>query len=633
MECGCGAMRWCRAVVLLVVVALAVLPVSFVSAAAGSRSAAASSPPYQTAIDPDFILTAEQRKLLFEETASSPPAPQAAAPPSSRPAVAAVALAATGESSIAASEPASNASSSSVHLPSLSPSSLPSSPAVTACAVCPSCPDDMGGVRRVALSLFPAAAMRQAGDYSLSFHFDAAQLSALTRLLRVGRDEDVEDLILLTEDVLRTATLQSYAEAAAAPAVRMQALAQSVLTSLGLPSSWTQAALVWVQVLAMVACVAVGYGLSAWSSAGRRPAAPDQAPSPMLSRSVRRGSVVSSFASSLWVGVLLLVLVLFVAGYVHHYHVLFIEQRARNRVLQSNPPAGCFDTTPSLSSLLTSISSYLTRASQDDACWRWEASLHASSYPNPLVALSSFLSLTLLSPLHHAGDALGAFTRAYLSHHGVLMQLTMMTFLLLFLLGCVALCMMLGKLCTIRMLTGGAEDRDGRRRLEGVRRRRRRSRDVQIEEMELELVESDEEEDGQRRRIVVQRRRKEDVVRPLRLVNAADSDELQREQEEKRAPRQEEEEEEEMRALRRSRHLGEQQQPQRLHSSSAMQSRSPQRRVEQGGARDVEVKPEPVVKPEPPTSPPPSLPHPAAAASPPVSFPTADRMQPGETEA
>ena len=163
-----------------------------------------------------------------------------------------------------------------------------------------------------------------------------------------------------------------------------------------------------------------------------------------------------SFVSALWIGLLLLLLALFTSGYVHHYHTLHIEQLARNRIIQSNPPPGCYQTNEpaSLVSLITTFTTYLTRSQRDDACWRYEASLLQSSWPNPLLVLSSYLSTVLLHPLAHVGEAMGGFTRGFLSHHSVVMQGVMLTFLLLFSLGVVALCMMGGKACMVRWCCG-----------------------------------------------------------------------------------------------------------------------------------------------------------------------------------
>ena len=221
-------------------------------------------------------------------------------------------------------------------------------------------------------------------------------------------------------------------------------------------------------------------------------------------------STSDSFASALWIGLLLLLLTLFTAGYVHHYHTLHIEQVARNRILQSNPPAGCYQTSEpvSLASLLTHLNTYLTRAKLDDACWRYEASLLQSSWPNPLLVLSSYLSTVLLHPLTHLGDAMGGFTSAFLSHHSIVMQGVVLAFLLLFSLGVVALCMAGGKACVLRWCTAGrrTSGRGGMRTGRAASRSGRRWREdgVRTEEL-IEREEDDEleeEEDRERRQLV-----------------------------------------------------------------------------------------------------------------------------------
>ena len=232
-------------------------------------------------------------------------------------------------------------------------------------------------------------------------------------------------------------------------------------------------------------------------------AAPSRRRGVAASRGAQLSASPESFASALWIGLLLLLLTLFTAGYVHHYHTLHIEQLARNRIIQSNPPPGCYQTNDSnsLTALLTSFTIYLTRSQRDDACWRYEASLLQSSWPNPLLVLSSYLSTVLLHPLTHAGEALGGFTRGFLSHHSVVMQGVMLAFLLLFSLGVVALCMVGGKACLMRWCCGwgggsGRPKRSGLLRLREGRavavRRRQREEDARMDEL---LLEEDEEED------------------------------------------------------------------------------------------------------------------------------------------
>ena len=328
-----------------------------------------------------------------------------------------------------------------------------------------------------------------------------------------------------------------------------------VFAPIGLSSTPAHTGL-WLQALLLLLSAVIGSALSSHLHSAPSPSnsvpAPSThpassavsaaLPSPTLSRKGRLRAPAEkrppSFASSLWVGCLLLLLVLFISGYVHHYHTLFIEQRARNRVLQSNPPPGCLDASPpTLYTFLTTLTSTLTRASKDDACWRWEASLHHSAYPNPLVVLSSFLSLTLFSPLSHAGDALGAFTRHFLSHHSVLMQVTMLVFLLLFMLGCVALCMLLGKMCVMRVGMGMGRRAVGSGR--GGRVAGRRG-DVLIEEADED--EEDEEEEAERvrrlRRLLKGVRRKEEVRELVRLVSHA-HDEVDHEEAEARERKEE----------------------------------------------------------------------------------------------
>ena len=429
------------------------------------------------------------------------------------------------------------------------------------------CPNDLGGVHRLLSALISPSAISQADDWRLTLHVSPSVHASLSSLLRHRRNEDVQELISLGEQLLHSATfsrISTAGESWATAATRdgqgpigsfldgvqqragevVGAVHDGLFAPIGVSSDPAHTGL-WLQALLLLCSAIIGSMLSSCFRSSPSPStsspplhpshgvpslAASSAVSAPLSSSAQsrkeRGRALvnreaASFASSLWVGLLLLLLVLFVAGYVHHYHALFIEQRARNRVLQSTPPPGCLDPSPpSLYTLLTSLSSTLTRARADDACWRWEASLHQSSYPNPLLVLSSFLSLTLLSPLAHAGDALGSFTRHFLAHHGVLMQVGMMAFLLLFLLGCVALCMLLGKACIMRVGLGmarGGRGR-GRRRVGGGRE------EVLVEEASEEEEEEEEERERRVRRLLKGVRRREEMRRLLRLVASADDD-------------------------------------------------------------------------------------------------------------
>ena len=280
----------------------------------------------------------------------------------------------------------------------------------------------------------------------------------------------------------------------------------------------------------------------------QRPMAASHADSRAVGSRSGRMSSPESFASALWIGVLLLLLTLFTAGYVHHYHTLHIEQLARNRILQSNPPPGCYQTNEpaSLVSLLTSVTTYLTRSKRDDACWRYEASLLQSSWPNPLLVLSSYLSTVLLHPLTHMGDAMGAFTSAFLGHHSVVMQGVMLAFLLLFSLGVVALCMLGGKACLLRCCTGWGRTRgrSGMRDARDTRAARRLRQDsVRIEELMDDEDEWEEEDERDRRRLLrgllKEHRRREQDNQLLMLVDS------KRERGRERRYEEEEEEEEE----------------------------------------------------------------------------------------
>ena len=456
----------------------------------------------------DFDLTAEQARLLFEEDSPPPALPT--------------------PSSLSSQLPSSQGDSPSLPSPPLPnvTSDRPSAPVSPLSH--PSCPDDFGGVVRLLSALFSPASISHSGDWRVSLHISASDHALVTRVLRQKREEDVLDLITTGERFLHTATYtlsaplwsgdaESSALAWILDAIQCKAVAavealhSTFLAPAGLSSSIAQSG-VWLQLMVVGVSVIVGAILSSHlrpagvsHPASVRPLAV-AVPPPAQRRRLNGASRPPSMASSLWTGLLLLTLTLFIAGYVHHYHTLYIQQRARNRVLESHPPPGCFDSSPpSFYSFMASIPQYLTRASKDDACEKWLSALDGSSYPNPLVVLSSFLSVTILSPLPLVGDALGGFTRHFLEHHSVVMQAVMMGFLLLFLLGCVGLCMLLGQMCVVRI--GGGGGRGGRRGRLGGRR----------EQVLIEDVSDDEEEEEERRR-----------TRPLRLKAARRKDDDKR---------------------------------------------------------------------------------------------------------
>ena len=212
-----------------------------------------------------------------------------------------------------------------------------------------------------------------------------------------------------------------------------------------------------------------------------------------------RTSPSESLGNALWFGSLLLLVTLFTAGLVHHWHTLHVEQLARNRILQSNPPPGCYqsDEPASLTSLFTSLTTYLTRSKRDDACWRYEASLLQSSWPNPGLVLSSYLSTVLFHPLPHLGDAVGGFMDRFLSHFSVVMQGAMLASLLVLSIAVVALCMVSGKACLLRWCTGWGRSARGSRLWHGrgpTGGRRLRDNSVRIEEL---IDEQDDEQDDE----------------------------------------------------------------------------------------------------------------------------------------
>ena len=408
--------------------------------------------------------------------------------------------------------------------------------------------------------------MSRSGDWQVSLHLSPSDLSSLSRILRRRKPEDVLDLIQHGERLLHSASfhptpshdlwrahseggtlawvldgLQAQATAA------VDACHDRVFAPAGLSASPAHSAL-WLQLLLAAACVGAGWQASAYLRPSPAPPTAAGAPAPARGAPLavaapavgrRRAAVQArpqSMGAALWTGVLLFVLVLFVGGYVHHYHALYVDQRAHNRVLQANPPHGCFDAQgpPSLSSSLLSALQYFTKAAHDDACARWLAALDRSSYPNPLVVLSSFLSVTVLSPLPHAGEALGSFTRHFLANFSVLTQAAMMVFLLALLLGCVALCMLLGQQCVVRLGSGAGRRAQRRERLGGRRDH------VRIEEVSDD--ESDEEDERRRvrpLRLKAPKRRDDErrVVQQQRYLprgDAEDSDEYEEEAEEDR---------------------------------------------------------------------------------------------------
>ena len=459
------------------------------------------------------------------------------------------------------------------------------------------CSDDFGGVTRLLSALFSPSAIRHAGRWSLHTSVSQSDYERVVRLLRGNKAQDALDLVTLGERLLtHSATYRSNSHAwqqsgtdsaseedatwaGDAPfsgglvwlqrwvGALERLLHHKLVAPLHLPS--TASLLVHgavVLLLPTLVFVALRVGARAIvravtpSTALRRnsptPPKPDQRLADVNPRSghhpvdwwSQRVSSSDNFASALWMGVLLLLLTLFVAGYVHHYHTLHIEQLARNRVLQSNPPPGCYQSSDSssLASLLTAVSTYLTRSKRDDACWRYEVALLQSSWPNPLLVLSSYLASTLLQPMTHVGEAMGGFTAAFLSHHSIVMQGVMLAFLLAFSLGVVALCMVGGKVCLLRWCGGCGRSgrvsgrrvrpellgavRGGRRQLRDDKRQFRahseESDEDQREEEEEEGEKDDEEavEEAERRqrprRPVKERGRREEERQLLRLLSS-----------------------------------------------------------------------------------------------------------------
>ena len=538
----------------------------------------------------DFTLTAEQERLLFEDAPTSFPVfPSSAEPPQQTEEAEVITVVATTDENLtvhkhstphsaAAPLPAQHSPTLPSILPTPHPAAALSSPIR---ADSDSCPDDFGGVSRLLSALVSPSAIRGPGYWSIRASVSDLDYVTLARLLRTHKPQDALDLLTLGERLLTSATYQpatdTYQKEEPSAwregplsvglvwvqywvAQLERLLHHKLVAPLHLPST-ASALLHGALVLLLPTALFVALMVTApvvinavSPRTGHRSIRPARPPSSsngdadvdsnssLISASAavpsgRRGlnsrSVEplssESFASALWVGLLLLLLTLFTAGYVHHYHALHVEQLARNRIIQSNPPPGCYQTNEpaSLSSFLTSISTYLTRSQRDDACWRYEASLLQSSWPNPLLVLSSYLSTVLLHPLSHVGEALGGFTHGFLSHHSIVMQGVMLAFLLLFSLGLVALCMLGGKACLLRWCTGCCSSgrRSGSREGRAVRGGRRlREGSVRIEELiEGEDGEWEEEEEIERRRLLKrllkEHRRREDEKQLLLLMS------------------------------------------------------------------------------------------------------------------
>ena len=473
-------------------------------------------------------------------------------------------------------------------------------------------PDDFNGVLRLMSLLFSPTSISHPGDWQLSLHLPPTHHAQLTRILKRRSPADTLDLISLGEQLIRDATFQPT------PATRdfwtaqgegvgstlawvldgvqgratqvVEASHERLFAPAGLSASPSHSAL-WLQLL-LVACSAIaGWLASTYLRPSSTPASASvaaggsvpQSPATRRAAAVvgegsggrRQSKVVQarpqSLAAALWTGLLLVLVVLFIGGYVHHYHTLYIQQRAKNRVLQAHPPHNCFDSSPpSLMSAAITAFHYITKSANNDACAQWLAALDQSSYPNPLVVFASYLGVTVLAPVPHVGTALGAFVQQFLNHFGVLTQAAMMVFLLLLLLGCVALCMLLGQQCVVRMGMGSG----------------RRGRRERVRAGELMDEESDDEDDRRRGRQLRLRaaKRKEDerrVVAQQRYLMPADEEGSDEEVDEE-----EEEEEQKSRSVRR-RHTA-QPRAEPLSASPGRGQRVKQEEGKEGQPRQVE---------------------------------------------
>jgi hypothetical protein len=155
---------------------------------------------------------------------------------------------------------------------------------------------------------------------------------------------------------------------------------------------------------------------------------------------------------SIYTSFLFLLIVLFLAGYIHEYWEMFqVREITVANNLSKGPPPGCQIFGSGLLNIKTSeinvfyslgysISDFFFKSkNEEDICIKYNQLINQSNYPNTLIVLTSFIGKTFVPIFDQLGIGMGKMSKAILNELNFIQQTIILFFLLVLILGCVYL--------------------------------------------------------------------------------------------------------------------------------------------------------------------------------------------------